>query len=453
MKIVANLLPTLLLASSWASAQTDQDSSQLVESEGSEAEVAADPEEGWAELSELAASKRAAAIRLNVKLPTGQLAPFSGAFISADGLALVDLGSLVRGLTPEIHSADGTRLDFGTILGIFQSPNLALMKFEHRPQAWLRLGQQEPDVEDTVALVLLDWEGLIDGKTPPVIGQIMAKRSGLTSNLLLTQFERQMSFGSGFSVNQSNRVDPGCFAIDRAGHVIGFYGGNQVNGSQTLRFLTPVVKLAALIPSTVEAGNAIPFPLPAARNPIDTAFLDFEFRQARMAGQRHDLKTARLKLESLLKRYPDSLMLKIHVSYTALQEAGEPLLQLADFTPDPKDPKGQRVACLKHRATMHSVEGDEERMMKDIEAAIALSPDDFEEPRYILGTIYLNQKRPVDAERLLREAYAAAPESILIIERLKDALLINKKYDEFGELTKRVGELRKIYRRQWGVEP
>ena len=79
-----------------------------------------------------------------------------GALDAPDGLALVDLGSLVRGLTPEIHSADGTRLDFGTILGIFQSPNLALMKFEHRPQAWLRLGQQEPEVEDTVALVLLD---------------------------------------------------------------------------------------------------------------------------------------------------------------------------------------------------------------------------------------------------------------------------------------------------------
>jgi tetratricopeptide (TPR) repeat protein len=453
MKIAANLLPTLLLAASWANAQNDQDSSQLVESERPEAEAAADPEEGWAELSELAASKRAAAISLNVELPTGQLMPFSGAFISEDGLALVDLGSIARSLTPEVHSADGTRLDFGTILRIFQSPNLALMRFEHRPKAWLRLGRQEPEVGDTVALVLLDGERLIDGKTPPVIGQIMAKRSGLTSNLLLTQFERQMSFGSGLSSDQSNRVAPGCFAIDRAGDVIGFYGGTRVDRSQTLRFLTPVVELAALIPSTVEAGKVIPFPLPAANNPIDPAFLASEFRRAGMAEQRGDLKTARLNLESLLERYPDSLRLKIHVSYGALQEAGEPLLQLADFTPDPKDPRGQQVACLKHRATMHLVAGDEERMMKDIEAAIALSPDDFEEPRWLLGTMYLNQRRPVDAERLFREAYAAAPESIEVIERLKDALLVNKKYDEIGELTKRVGELRKIYRRQWGVAP
>lgn len=78
----------------------------------------------------MAASERDAALNLGVR--KAGLANVDaqmnglGVFISADGLAFVDLSTIAFQRKPIVVTTDGTELPFGTILGIFPDHELAL---------------------------------------------------------------------------------------------------------------------------------------------------------------------------------------------------------------------------------------------------------------------------------------------------------------------------------------
>jgi hypothetical protein len=157
-----------------------------------------------AALAKLAAGTRKALIGLNVEHAPNRNQPFLGAFISDDGLALVNLGSLARKQKPTVWIDKGdkmAKLKLGSILAILPELELALVKFDHRPKVWLKIAEKEPKVDETVALVPVPMEGVWRDEIPPVIGPIMVKRRGTSSNLRETCFNRILSLGVWLTPN------------------------------------------------------------------------------------------------------------------------------------------------------------------------------------------------------------------------------------------------------------
>lgn len=188
-------------------------------------------------LAELAGTKRAAVLRAIVWQTASERdreAWSIGVFISADGLALMDLQGLVKQKKPTIEVADGKRLEFGKILGIFPEQELALMKFNHHPKAWISLASKEPEIGETLALLPLDQINQWKSEIPAVVGPVMAKRSSTTPNLRVTRFTKTLSLGAGLSPVQRASLGPGCFAIDREGKLVAFTNGTDSSGRQVL---------------------------------------------------------------------------------------------------------------------------------------------------------------------------------------------------------------------------
>ena len=109
-------------------------------------------------LSKLATTKRGSAIKMTQVGEEEVMNSSYGAFISEDGLALVDLEMLAKGKEPMVVAADA-KLEFGTILGVFPEQNLALMKFDHRPQTWLRIAPEEPEEGEILAFIPIPIDG------------------------------------------------------------------------------------------------------------------------------------------------------------------------------------------------------------------------------------------------------------------------------------------------------
>ena len=196
-------------------------------------------------------------------------------------------------------TADGTALKIGTILGIFPLEELAPIKFEHRPKFWLRIAPQEPEVGEIIALVPIDIKDLMNAEVPPILGQVMAKRTESTANLRLCPFKRVLSLGLAGPLEQSAMTLPGSFAINRHGTLVAVYAGIQMIRNQALRFVAPVADL---------------------REQID---------------------------------------------------------KLADFQPEAKEPKARQAFQFVARATLLLVDRDIEGTVRELEAAVKLSPPDY----------------------------------------------------------------------------
>lgn len=400
-----------------------------------------------AELIKQAFSKRKAAILLEVKVGEGQFQGFLGTFISADGLALVDLGSLAREKKPEVIDADDTILKWGRILGVFPKHEMALMKFEHRPKEWLTISPVEPKLDERIALVPLRVQDPWGIKIPPVVGPVMAKYSGVTSNLRDTLFVRNLSLGTRLSQTQRTGLSPGIFALDQQGRLVAFMAGTEASGSQNLVHLAPVSSMAGVVAKMTREKNIIPFPLSAADNLIDTALLCEEYRKIDLASFRRNEAQFRTQIQALLALYPKSSALK---RWSLSLMAIDPRLVefgVEDFKPDPKSPKAEQVLQLEARAKLLLVKDkDHEGAIRELKRAIELSPEDFPETGLLLAEIYFSLGRMEDAERLFRKVYISSPERIRTAERLETILLRQGKSDESSKFMNKVYELEKAYR-------
>ena len=128
----------------------------------------------------------------------------------------------------------------------------------------------------------------------------------------------------------------------------------------------------------------------------------------------------------------------------------EQIDKLADFQPEAKEPKARQAFQFVARATLLLVDRDIEGTVRELEAAVKLSPPDYPGNREKLAKMPLHLMRPEDAEQLYKEAYAAAPESLELIEEYKDALIALRKYDEFAALVEKGKLVREIYWRTLG---
>ena len=404
-------------------------------------------------LADLAATKRAAALKMTVQMKavkagaSGHFRGHSwGVFISDDGLALVSVMVLCTGQKPVVIAADGTTLKFGTILGIFPEQNLVLMKFKYRPKLWLRLAPKEPEVGEEISLVRLDPKNTMDGVGPPVFGPIMAKRSIVTTNLPVDHFMRGLSLGASVTLEQHAAQGGGWFAINRDGDLVAFYQGMRPTGRNVLIHLSPIASIADQIEKLATSGQSIPFPLADNRIPIDLAVLDSDWGLMCSALNRKDLTTVRRLHKKLQERYPTSGQLRTILSKMALPKAE--VAQKSTPTFDPDISAIEQIYNLIPEVNEKFGKNDHEGAIETTKKIVELCPEDYPDYREQLAMLYLKTNRFKDAERLFREAYSSCPESIKLCEEIESFLIKQNKLEEADVMTKRIYELEEVYRRR-----
>lgn len=412
--------------------------------------VDANPEatrEARVALERLAATKEAAVIKLGVKAGPDLVAPFLGVFISADGLALIDLRSIGREEKPEVLAAGGIPLELGPIRGILPHPGFALMKFEHQPLVWLPLAPAEPQRGELMAIIPFSMKDSWTGAIPPVIGPVMAERSALITEDRVARFSRILSLGAGLSIEQRSELGRGAVAIDQRGNLVGFFYGLQVSPSQTVITLAPVAGLGDKIGVLEKEGKTVP--RAEARQRIDLDALDRDFLRMNLARQRRDRAGAQRHMKKLLKRYPNNLRFKILAATDDLLVNPEsPLIELAGLRPDPNTPKAEQVALLNARAQTLNMRNDLEGAIRELKAAIDLSPQNLPESRVMLGQMYQKSGRLDEAELLFEETCLLLPESIDLNSKYQVLLYKRRKFDQGDKLGERLEELDEIYARR-----
>ena len=405
------------------------------------------------DLAKLALSKRAAVLRMTVWRTAQEKEVVQwgiGVFISKDGLALVNLQGLVTEKIPTVEIAGEKKLKLGKILGVFPEQELALVKFDHRPKTWAPLAQVEPELGETIALLPLKPGDQWNGKIPPVIGPVTAKRSAMTPNLRVMRFTKVLSLGSGLLPAQRAGLGPGCFAIDRQGRLVTFTNGTGRAGRQTIIELAPVAHLAGRIQELAKDDQDLGFPLPRAHNPIDPAALDPAFHPMNLATAQQDWKEVQRLLNQLQRRHPKSHLLKLkgyELKLQALQGKikGDPLQRFPK--PNPKDPIAHQVSVWSARATLLLGRGQLQAAIAEFEAAVALGPVDYPDNRAALAMLYASQNRNEDAEKLLSQVYPFSADSIAFVETYERFLLDQGKFKEVQKMTDRIFELEEIYKR------
>lgn len=315
MALIAALLPTVAYAQNEPDKQAD------------------------AALAKLATEMRAAALKFTWKMEGGYSMHALGAFVSKDGLALVALDAVTTNQVPTVLTANGKSLSFGTILKLFPEQGTALMKFDHKPGVIVPVGKEEPEIGDTIALMPWNSQDPQLGKIPPVVGEIMLKRRDIYAKFKEPKFIKVLSLGSGLSSEQINGITS-CFAIDSKGHLVARLLGLKPNPGQTLITLCPVADIADAIGPLAEGEKPLKHPLSPDYNPLDPATLDLEYTKTKMAMMQRDMGSARTLIKDLMKRYPDSVEIKM-LAATIMNmdpKAGDSLIQLKDIsTARPED--------------------------------------------------------------------------------------------------------------------
>jgi len=405
-----------------------------------------------AALAKLAAEKRAAMIKFTRKAGEGDTMNSLGVFVSKDGFALVALDAVTTGQVPTVVTPEGKSLRFGTILKLFPEQGAALMKFDHKPDVIVPVGKEEPAIGDTIALIPWNWEDPQFGKIPPVVGDIMVKRSDISSILKEPKFVKVLSLGTGLSSEQGKGL-AGSFAVDRNGNLVARFIGVKPYPAQTLITLYPVADIADEIGPLADGEKALKHPLPADVNPVDPATLDRDYTRMAMAMMQRDLVTGRRLLKDLMKRYPNSLGTKmLAVSMMIIdQEGGNPLLQLEDVSSvEPNDSKARQFFLHGMRSVLLANQGKDP--IPEMIKAVECSPQDTIEARCNLAGFYLQSSPPRlgKAAELYQQIYPLVSDTIHLVEEYERLLDELGRQKEAAVVNERYYDLLSIYRQQRG---
>ncbi len=407
-------------------------------------------------LAELAADKRGASNFIREKVPhpepgTTELQQKGyglGVFISADGLALLNLSNLATANKPELLADNSsTELPLGTILGIFPEPELALVKFKYKPKLWVPLAAKEPETGEQIAIAGLSNFTARGDTATPVIGPVLAKRSTFGSNLREPRFRRIMSLGAGMDMRQRTSFTQGSWAVNAKGELVAVKAGVRVGQGQLMILLAPLGELAEQVEKMVKDPKPIPFPLPADKNPIDLALMDPAFHRWDTARQAGDEKAAMEQMRDLQKRYPDDPMVGLFAFGAMLTAEDKPVTKLDDLPKlEATAPAALKFYRLQARASfLAESQKDYAAAIREFTPALELCPKDFPEALTTLESLHRQANHADESEALLRQIHALEPENIALASALEMLLTRKGKLDEAQKFTDKVFELEKLY--------
>ena len=405
-----------------------------------------------AALAKLATEMRAAALKFTWKLKGGYSMHSLGVFVSKDGLALVAMDAVTTDNVPTVLTANGKSLRFGTILKLFPEQGVALMKFDHKPGVIIPVGKEEPEIGATIALMPWNNESPQLGKIPPVVGEIMLKRHDIYPKFKEPKFIKVLSFGSGLSTEQRNGLTS-CFGIDAKGHLVASLLGLKRYPGQTLITLYPIADIADEIAPLAEGEKPLKHPLSPTDNPEDPATLDPDYIKTTMAMMQRDMGTARTLIKDLMKRYPNSLGIKILAADIMIMDpkGGEPLIGLEDVPlPGPEDSQARQFVMHTVRYVILGSQG--ENPILEMVKAIECSPKDCIDARVNFAGIFLQVSPPhlAEAADVYRLVYPYMSDTIHVVEKYKNLLAGLGKEKEAAVVNERFYELGKIYRQRRG---
>ena len=376
-----------------------------------------------------------------------------GFFINEDGLALYPLEPLCAETTPIFRTAEAPQsaLKPPVVLEVFPDQALALVKFDHRPQAWLTIARETPRIGTWVAVVPSGFTG--GGPLPEAVsGPIVAHRiaSGSITHPPRPS-HKQFSIAMGNNPSYGPTLTFGAPIINGRGEVVAAFSGSQPMPGQTLRMANPLAEFPARIDEAVKKGNRRKLPLPIVDSGLDPAIFSKTYRLMGGSAMAGDLAQERSLAGKLLEEFPDSRVAKSHEFGVAAQQviAGsanpDELLDLAKRSQPPASASPADQAAYYERlgqALVHA--GRTEEAIAALRKSNEL--DQWALACMTLAVIHGNRSEWELAEGYWRQATILNPERISYWDRYQGVLAARKKWKEADAAQDRVYLLEDLYR-------
>jgi tetratricopeptide (TPR) repeat protein len=377
----------------------------------------------------------------------------TGFFISADGLALYRLDPLCADPPPIFRTAEirGGGLKPPVVLEVFPDQALALLKFDHRPRAWLTITRETPSIGTWVAVVPSGFTG--GGPLPEAVaGPIVAHR--ITSGSVThppRPSPKQFSIAMGKNPSYEPTLTSGAPVINERGEVVAAFSGSQPMPGQTLRLANPLAGFPEQIDEAVKKGNRRKLPLAIGESGLDPALFSNTCRLMGGSAMAGDLAQERSLARKLLEEFPDSRFVKSHEFGVAAQQviAGssnpDELLDLAQRSKPPASANAADQAAYQERlgqALVHA--GRTEEAIDALRKSHELDP--WALACMTLAVIHERRRELEKAEECWRQATMMNPERIDYWDRYQGVLAAREKWKEADAAQDRVYLLESLYR-------
>jgi hypothetical protein len=377
----------------------------------------------------------------------------AGFFIGKDGLALYPLEPLCGETVPIFRTAEAedAALKPPVVLEVFPEQALALVKFDHRPQAWLTITRETPGIGTWVAVVPSGFTG--GGPLPVAVsGPIVAHR--ITSGSMThppRPAHKQFSIAIGKNPSYGPTLTSGAPVINGRGEVVAAFSGSQPMPGQTLRLANPLAGFPEQIDEAVKQGNLRKLPLPILDSGLDPAIFSNTYLLMGGRAMAGDLVQARGLARKLLEEFPDSRVARSQEFGMAAEQviAGssnpDELLDLAKRSQPPASASPADQAAYYERlgqALVHA--GRTEEAIEALRKSNEL--DQWALACMTLAVIHENRRELEQAEGYWRQATIMNPERISYWDRYQGVLAARKKWKEADAAQDRVYLLEDFYR-------
>jgi hypothetical protein len=419
---------------------------------GSQEPLPAIPTEEPAGLTEAATKLRSALFFTKTEVGK-KVIGHAGFFISEDGLALYPLDPLCAETPPIFRTVEfrGAAFKPPVVLEVFPDQALALVKFDHRPQAWLTLAKETPGIGTWVAVVPSGFTG--GGPLPgAVAGPIVAHRIAHGSMTHPPRpSHKQFSIAMGKNPSYVPTLTSGAPIINRRGEVVATFGGSQSMPGQTLRLANPLAGFPEQIDEAVKKGNRRELPLPIVDSGLDPALFSNTYYLMGGSSMAGDLAQARSHARKLLEEFPDSRVAKIQEFSVAVEQVVDgssnpyELLDLAKRSQAPASASPADQAAYHERlgqALAHA--GRIEEAIKALRKSHELDP--WALACMTLAVIHGDRGELEQAEDYWRQATILDPERIQYWDRYQAVLAARQKWKEADAAQERVYLLEELYR-------
>jgi hypothetical protein len=380
----------------------------------------------------------------------GNLVPKVGFFIDDNGLALCPLEPLHVTPVPVFRTGerDSDILKNPVVLEVFPDQSLALLKFDHKPSASLKIAKEAAKTGTWVAAVP---SGLTDGGSVagPIVSHRIANLESQTSPPRPPQKQFLVAVGSGPVYRDLLR--PGAPMINERGEVVATYSGSQVVPGQTLQLASPLETLPARIEEAVKNPNRRSLPLALKDLGLDPAILSEEFLLFHQSASQGDASIARNLARKLVETFPASRAAKSNEFGFTQGEVGAGTAHAHDLLDLAKRMEPPESATALEMAAHHVRLGEALLLANRLEEGVAslLKSEELDSEAMacvILAGFYEARGELELAEKYWRQATTLEQERISYWDALERVLGARGKWKEAAAAQERVYLLEDLYR-------
>lgn len=366
-----------------------------------------------------------------------------GCFVDESGLAVLDLLAF-SGARPakEFFLTDHTKLGKPVLRLVSRDPAIAIVKFDHKPHAWIEPDAREVKTGLEVALIDPMQE------SPLLTGPIVARTMAVGANQLVPAYQPILSIGAGLPLARQQPPMNGAALVDADGRLRGMYSGIRLLGTQTLIYASPVDRWPEAIEKARRSKESIGYPVPQDLTPYDPVSTHPDYLQAIAAFSSQQFAQAIRHVHKALEDHPKSLLLRGLEFDIAMQSKSGDYLQLAAACKPESDNPALNSRYYLYLARAHLLAGDSTGAGKAYEQAIQHSPKHEVMSRWEYSRILESEDKLEEALRLRGEAVEHNPENIQMLGSMQTLLERLGKTRQSDQINERIYQLEELYRRK-----